>query len=103
MRLILILFIVFNFNSCKKEKNTEEVTLKDDVFALASDSFNGRQTGTEGELQAADYIEGRFEQIGLTPKGTDGNFTQTFTFKPSNNPHEQAEYTQRNTDTQIHT
>ncbi|MGB0788848.1 MAG: M20/M25/M40 family metallo-hydrolase [Marinirhabdus sp.] len=101
MRLILILFIVFNFNSCKKEKNTEEVTLKDDVFALASDSFNGRQTGTEGELQAADYIEGRFEQIGLTPKGTDGNFTQTFTFKPSNNPHEQAEYTQRNTDSTL--
>ena len=67
--------------------------MKEDVFALADDTFNGRQTGTEGELQAATYIEDRFKEIGLVPKGYQNNYTQTFTFRPSSNPHEQAEFT----------
>ncbi|GEQ85319.1 aminopeptidase [Patiriisocius marinistellae] len=72
--------------------------MKEDVFALADDAFNGRETGTKGEVQAAAYIAKRFKQIGLQPKGVAGAFTQTFTFKPSANPHEQAGFTEKNED-----
>ncbi|WP_432411844.1 M28 family peptidase [Rasiella sp. SM2506] len=93
MRLICLLCITLSIISCQKEVEKKEITMKEDVFALADDSFNGRQTGTDGELQAAKYIENRFIEIGLQPKGDNKNYTQTFTFRPSSNPHEQAEYT----------
>lgn len=92
MRLISLLCIALSIISCQKEVE-KKITMKDDVFALADDTFNGRQTGTEGELQAAEYIENRFKEIGLQPKGYRENYTQTFTFRPSSNPHEQAEFT----------
>jgi hypothetical protein len=93
MRLISLLCVGLSMISCQKEVEKKMITMKDDVFALADDSFTGRQTGTEGELKAAAYIENRFKEIGLEPKGYKGNYTQTFTFRPSSNPHEQAEYT----------
>lgn len=92
MRLIWILSVALIMISCEKEVK-KQTSMKDDVYALADDTFNGRQTGTEGELQAAAYIENRFKEIGLSPKGYQNNFTQTFTFRPSTNPHEQAEFT----------
>ncbi len=93
MRLICLLCVALCILSCKKEVEKKTTTMKDDVYALADDTFNGRQTGTKGELQAAAYIENRFKEIGLQPKGYKANYTQTFTFKPSSNPHEQAEFT----------
>ncbi|MDT0556303.1 M20/M25/M40 family metallo-hydrolase [Patiriisocius hiemis] len=92
MRAFIIVFSVILFFSCKEEK-IQSVTMQDDVSFLASDSLNGRQTGTEGELAAAAYIEKRLKAIGLQPKGVAASYTQTFSFKPSSNPHEQAEYT----------
>ncbi|MDX1463997.1 MAG: M28 family peptidase, partial [Marinirhabdus sp.] len=68
---------------------------------LADDTFNGRQTGTKGELEAAQYIENRFRSIGLAPKGYKDEYTQTFTFRPSSNPHEQAEFTGLQTDSTL--
>jgi hypothetical protein len=72
--------------------------MQEDVTLLASDSLKGRQTGTEGELMAASYIEKRFKDLGLQPKGLAGNYTQTFSFKPSLNPHEMAEFTSMGSD-----
>ncbi len=57
-----------------------------DVAYLASDLLEGRETGTRGEQLAAEYIARRFEQIGLTPKGSEGYF-YSFDYKYSNNPH----------------
>ncbi|MEL6811314.1 MAG: M20/M25/M40 family metallo-hydrolase [Bacteroidota bacterium] len=89
MRPLIILFILTIFWGCKTEVK-EPVTFQEDVGFLASDSLKGRETGTEGERIAADYIAGRFEDLGLQPKGTEGYF-QDFNFKPSKNPHQQAE------------
>ena len=69
-----------------------EDKIKDDVFFLASDSLEGRQTGTAGEKIAANYIAKRFSDLGLETKGTDGYF-QTFTFKPKTDPHQEVKYT----------
>ena len=76
--------------SCQKEINQEN-RIKEDVTYLASDELEGRQTGTDGEKKAADYISKRFEELGLSKKGTKG-FLQPFTFKPKTNPHDEVKF-----------
>jgi Zn-dependent M28 family amino/carboxypeptidase len=44
------------------------------VKTLADDSFEGRQTGTDGYRKAAAYVAGQFERVGLKPAGTKGYF-----------------------------
>ncbi|NVK52237.1 MAG: M28 family peptidase [Flavobacteriaceae bacterium] len=87
-------FIIFIFLlllvSCNQEHKPEN-RIKEDVTFLADDTLEGRQTGTVGEIKAAEYIKGRFEKLGLAPKGTDG-FFQPFTFKPKTNPHEEVKF-----------
>ncbi|MEM8557602.1 MAG: M20/M25/M40 family metallo-hydrolase [Bacteroidota bacterium] len=61
--------------------------LRFDVAYLASDLLEGRQPGTPGEALAADYIARRFAEVGLTPGGNDGGWTQPFTFQVNTNPH----------------
>ncbi len=54
-------------------------SMKAHVFLLASDSLNGRESGTKEELWAADYISGEFSNIGIPPlKGKD--YLLPFTF-----------------------
>ncbi len=77
---------------CKKEKSAS-VSLQEDVSFLASDALGGRETGTEGEQLAAEYIQERMAALGLSPKGNAGTFYQTFTFKPKKDPHSEVQYT----------
>jgi Zn-dependent M28 family amino/carboxypeptidase len=44
------------------------------VKTLADDSFEGRQTGTDGYRKAAGYVAEQFERAGLKPSGTKGYF-----------------------------
>jgi len=99
MRAILIVFVTVLLISCQKDAKEKE-TMKDDVIALADDLMEGRETGTNGELLAAAYIASRFKNLGLKPKGTDG-FYQSFVFKPSSNPHEQAEFIYSESDSTV--
>tara|TARA_R100001369_G_scaffold90578_1_gene129794 strand:- start:2131 stop:3372 length:1242 start_codon:yes stop_codon:yes gene_type:complete len=99
MRAFIILFLsTITLFSCKEDKR-KTVSMKEDVTTLASDAFNGRRTGTEGERQAAKYIEERFKDIGLEPKGYKGNYTQIFSFRGSKNPHEEAEFASKSDST----
>lgn len=50
---------------------TEE-NLKATMYYLADDARNGRRTGTPGHEDAAEYVAGQFEEIGLQPGGNDG-------------------------------
>lgn len=97
MRLVLIIFTVTILFSCQ-EKQVETISIKEDVYILANDSLNGRETGTEGEKQAAAYIEKRFEQLGLQPKGDENSYLQEFDFKPRTNPHEETKISTSKTD-----
>ena len=92
MRLFVTVFLAVILLSCKEEKATP-VSMKEDVSILADDTFNGRRTGTEGEKKAAEYIKKRFTSIGLQPKGYEGNYTQTFSFRSSSDPHKETEFT----------
>jgi hypothetical protein len=90
MRNILFLIFLCFLISCKPEIN-QETRIKEDVTFLASDELEGRQTGTNGEKEAAKYIQKRFKELGLLPKGTEG-FLQPFTFKPKTNPHDEVKF-----------
>jgi hypothetical protein len=52
--------------------------LKEHVYFLADDRLEGRRAGSKGEQLAADYIKNQFTNIGLTPKGSQGNWFQEF-------------------------
>ena len=47
---------------------------------LASDALEGRNTGSEGHLKAAEYVASQFQQAGLKPAGEDGSFIQRVHF-----------------------
>lgn len=61
--------------------------LKADVVYLSSDYLEGREAGTKGERLAAEYIAWRFAQIGLQPKGKNGEWYHEFEFNYNANPH----------------
>lgn len=91
MRNILILIFLASFLSCTNE-STNKSNIEADVSFLADDKLEGRQTGTEGEKKAAAYIAKRFQEIGLTGKGTT-DFYQEFSFVPKTDPHSEVKFT----------
>ncbi len=96
--LITVLFLILMI-SCKKEVYKTK-TIQEDVTFLADDNLEGRQTGTDGEKAAADYIAERFTNLQLLPKGTEGYF-QEFSFKPKTDPHQRVNYTVKDGDSTI--
>lgn len=50
--------------------------LSDIVRVLASDEFQGRAPGTEGETKTIEYLTGTFRKLGLEPGGEMGGWTQ---------------------------
>ncbi|HWB25917.1 MAG TPA: M28 family peptidase [Chitinophagaceae bacterium] len=72
------------FSQTRRERKAHEkadketlANLKAHVMYLASDSLEGRRTGTRGELKAMQYIVKEFTADGLEPAGTDG-YVQEF-------------------------
>jgi Peptidase family M28/PDZ domain len=55
--------------------------VKAHIKILASDSLEGRGTGSAGEKLAIAYIQSKWKEIGLHPKGDGNLFTQRFAFK----------------------
>jgi len=96
MRAFIIVFVLTFLSSCQETKK-ESVTMKEDVYVLADDNFEGREIATLGERLAAEYIVQRFTDLELQPKGTDGYY-QNFSFKPSTNPHEKAAIVEKDED-----
>ena len=90
MKNTLFLIFLVAFISCKTDINQKN-RIKEDVTFLASDALEGRQTGTDGEKKAANYIANRFKELGLETKGTEG-YLQPFTFKPKTNPHDEVKF-----------
>jgi Zn-dependent M28 family amino/carboxypeptidase len=91
MKKISLLVLFLSLIGCKEEYKPEN-KIKEDVAILADDKFEGRQTGTEGEKAAANYLVKRFGELGLQPKGTEG-YLQAFNFKPKTNPHDEVKFT----------
>ena len=90
-KLVFLAIVSVTLFGCKKT-TTYKNEIKEDVAYLANDKLEGRQTGTEGEKIAADYLVNRFQNIGLEPKGSDG-YIQSYSFKPKTDPHKEVEFT----------
>jgi len=74
-RITTIIIFLFGFISTQAQVNESEITtkeLKDHIYFLASDELEGRKPGTEGCMEAANYIRDQFISFGLTPIGDDG-------------------------------
>jgi len=81
------------FWSCKTTQNIPQVVttveiIKADVKYLASDELEGRETGTEGERKAAEYIAKRYKDMGLGGIFQGENpYYQFFKKTKKSNPH----------------
>lgn len=86
---ILQLFIILSIISCSKKTanvlNDDFQNITIDISYLASDELEGREIGTKGEQLAAEYISGRFQEMGIKPYFS--GYFQPFSKKIKTNPH----------------
>ena len=50
------------------------------LTVIASDEMQGRETGTEGQRKAADFIANRFSELGLPKKGENDSYFQEIAY-----------------------
>ena len=55
-------------------KAVSEADLRTHIEILASDAFEGRKPGTEGEAKTVQYIAQQWARSGLKPAATDGSW-----------------------------
>ncbi len=91
---LTILLTVVGLLSCKSTQivSIDSQILADvveDVTILSSDEMEGRETGTVGEEKAAEYIVGRYKEVGLEGiMEIEESFYQFFQKRIKSNPHE---------------
>jgi len=80
---ILVAFLLLSQITVAQKLNKADrflvENLKSQVGFLASDELKGRRAGDEGETMAAKFIAGKFKEVGLIPKGDNGEYFQYFT------------------------
>ena len=81
----IILFFIFLLPAISNAQELE-YNLSKHIKILASDSLQGRLTGSIGEKMAAEYIENQFKELNLKPL-PNYHFIQDFSFKYNANPH----------------
>jgi len=65
--ILTLLFYVQCFAQTNSALKPDTIQLKKHIITLASDKMEGRETGSEGEKLAADYIASQFKKLGLKP------------------------------------
>jgi len=68
-------------SSYPHEQSITVEDLRKHLSILASDDFEGRETGTEGNLKAANYLADQFATMGLPAVGTDSTYFQPVHFR----------------------
>jgi hypothetical protein len=94
MRKILLSLLLISISSLLTAQSVTD-RFKSHITYLADDKLKGRDTGSEGEWMAADYIIEQFKTIGLKPAGAgkDANsvgWRQPFDFVASRTPSEEC-------------
>lgn len=87
-RFKLFIFCVLVAMASKAQPVSPLLQAKIDVVYLSSDLLMGRETGSEGERLAAEYIQSRFEFLGLRPGGLNNSWLYPFQFQEMTNPHD---------------
>src|SRR4051812_29683521 len=57
-----------------------EQDLRQRLFLIADDSMMGRESGSRGNYQTAEYVAAEFRRLGLEPAGENGTYFQTVPF-----------------------
>jgi hypothetical protein len=93
MKKTIYLLLIAGITGCSGSKETTNIPkasiydfdktitvegLKSDLTIIASDEFEGRETGEEGIEKATEYIAERYKAMGLTPVGDNGTFEQHY-------------------------
>lgn len=76
---LLVGSLFFSTYGISQTGEPDTLLLKQHIMTLADDKMEGRETGTEGEKLAYEYISTEFRKLGLLPKGEAG-YTQPFQF-----------------------
>jgi len=82
LRILFVLLIISQFATAQKLSKSDKALvdyLKAEVGYLASDELKGRRAGDPGETMAANFIASKFKEVGLLPKGDNGDYFQQFT------------------------
>jgi aminopeptidase YwaD len=83
-RIFYCLLFITQFVSAQKLKKADKIiiaNLQSHINYLADDKLEGRQTGSNGEKLAYEYISNQFLKAGLLAKGDKGTFLQEFEIK----------------------
>jgi hypothetical protein len=66
-----------------------EDELKEMLYAYASDSFQGRETGTEGQKKAVNYLKSKYKALKIPAANTNGDYFQKVPLQGSDLPNAQ--------------
>lgn len=66
--------------SIKYAQSITKKDLSDHLHVLASDAYEGRETGTAGNDKAAEYISNHFKALGLPTVGLENSYYQEISF-----------------------
>lgn len=80
MNLYITLMVYFSCCQGVAQK-IEEKNIKNHIQFLADDALKGRQTGSDGERIAMEFIQKEFKKLRLAPLGDGDSFEQAFPFK----------------------
>lgn len=75
------IFLLFAQSVWAQNYTISEAAIRKNIGILASDSLMGRESGTQGEIMARDYIAGLYKEIGLKPLFDNNSYLQEFTIK----------------------
>ncbi|MBT8320564.1 MAG: peptidase, partial [Eudoraea sp.] len=64
---------------------TEE-ELKEHLYTYASDDFEGRETGKEGQKKAVEYLKAAYEDLSIPPAQKNGDYFQKVPLEMSKLP-----------------
>ncbi|MDZ4716392.1 MAG: M20/M25/M40 family metallo-hydrolase [Cytophagales bacterium] len=81
MKILKVLALILLPSMAGFSQAPDAARIRQHIRILASDSLQGRGTGSEGERMAASYIESRFAALGLQPPGNSKSYRQAFEFK----------------------
>lgn len=65
-------------NATQYAETITPADLKKHLVIIASDSLEGRDTGSPGQKKAADYVSKHFKQYGLTPIATEADGSKSY-------------------------
>lgn len=79
-----LIILTGTLGGCSRSPSPPEMAIRDisasrlmeHIRTLASDKFEGRLPGTNGEKLTVDYLEGQFGSLGLEPGNPDGTYVQ---------------------------